>query len=98
LCQTLQIRWDAQTGALMGNPLEGHTDSVNSVTLSPDGRYIVSCSRDHTIWVWDVQTGAQVGNPLQGHILSVNSVAFSPNGRHIVSGSRDHTIVSLASY
>jgi len=72
--------------------LQGHTDIVNSIAFSSDGRHIVSGSRDQTIRVWDAQTGAQVGNPLQGHTKSVNSVAFSPDGRHIVSGSRDQTI------
>ena len=45
--------------------LQGHTDSVLSVAFSPDGRHIVSGSRDQTIRVWDAQTGGQVGNPLQ---------------------------------
>ena len=84
--------WDAQTGGQVGNPLQGHTDSVNSVSFSPDGRHIVSGSTDRTIQLWDAQTGGQVGNPLQGHTDSVNSVAFSPDGRHIVSGSDDRTI------
>ena len=88
---TIQV-WDAQTGAQVGNPLQGHTDSVKSVAFSPDGRHIVSGSRDQTIQVWDAQTGAQVGNPLQGHTSSVTSVAFSPDGRHIVSSSWDDTI------
>ena len=64
--ETIQI-WDAQTGAQVGNPLQGHTSSVYSVAFSPDGRHIVSGSWDQTIRVWDAQTGAQVGNPLQGH-------------------------------
>ena len=72
--------------------LQGHTGLVTSVTFSPNGRYIVSGSSDHTIRVWDAQTGTQMGNPLQGHTDSVNSVALSPDGRHIVSGSWDQTI------
>ena len=76
----------------MGNPLQGHTESVRSVAFSPDGRHIVSGSDDSTIRVWDAQTGGQVGNPLQGHTSSVLSVAFSPDGRHIMSGSDDNTI------
>ena len=78
----------------MGNPLQGHTDSVNSVAFSPDGRHIVSGSGSHerSIRLWDAQTGGQVGNPLHGHTFSVSSVAFSPDGRHIVSSSFDSTI------
>jgi len=65
---------------------------VWSIAFSPDGRYIVSSSRDNTIQLWDAQTGGHVSEPLQGHTDSVLSVAFSPDGRHIVSGSGDATI------
>ena len=47
--------------------LQGHTNLVNSVAFSPDGRHLVSGSFDQTIRVWDALTGGQVGNPLQGH-------------------------------
>ncbi len=33
--------------------LSGHTDWVVSVAYSPDGRHIVSGSRDSTIRIWD---------------------------------------------
>jgi WD40 repeat protein len=65
--KTIRI-WDAQTGALVGQPLEGHTNWVRSVQFSPDGKQIVSGSWDHTIRIWDTQTGAS------GHANSVNSV------------------------
>ena len=88
---TIRI-WDAETGAQVGDPLEGHTSSVKSVAYSPDGRHIISGSLDHTIRIWDAETGAQVGDPLEGHTSWVESVAYSPNGRHIISGSCDGTI------
>jgi len=37
--------------------LEGHTDSVNSVAVTPDGTRAVSASSDHTLKVWDLSTG-----------------------------------------
>ncbi|KIJ53000.1 hypothetical protein M422DRAFT_155751, partial [Sphaerobolus stellatus SS14] len=69
-----------------------HTGSVQSVAFSPDGKYIVSGSSDHTIRLWSVETGKAVREPYQGHTDSVQSVAFSPDGKYIVSGSDDRTI------
>ena len=84
--------WDAETGAAVGKPLEGHSGGVESVAYSPDGRHIISGSSDRTIRIWDAESGAAVGRPLKGHTEWVRSVAYSPNGRHIISGSDDETI------
>jgi hypothetical protein len=64
---------------------------VNSVSYSPDGRYIASGSYDGTIKIWDATTGALV-RTLTGHSDWVFSVSYSPDGRYIASGSRDGTI------
>ena len=34
--------------------LYGHSDSVTSVSFSPDGKRIVSGSHDKTVKVWDI--------------------------------------------
>ena len=39
--------------------LEGHTASVNSVAVTPDGTKIVSGSLDNTIKVWDIASGGR---------------------------------------
>ena len=58
-------------------PLEwfGHNGSVNCVTYSPDGCYIVSGSSDNQILIWDAETGSAVGKPLEGHTSHVVSIA-----------------------
>jgi WD40 repeat protein len=40
--------------------LTGHSDWVLSVAYSPDGKHIVTGSRDNTVKVWDSQTGKEV--------------------------------------
>ncbi|CCM05742.1 uncharacterized protein FIBRA_07974 [Fibroporia radiculosa] len=69
-----------------------HMRYVACVTISHDGRRIVSGSYDCTIRVWDTDTGKQLGKPLEGHTDSVTSVAISHDGRRVVSDSDDGTI------
>jgi hypothetical protein len=38
------IFWCTESGAPLGSPLSGHSDSVRSVCFSPDGSKLVSCS------------------------------------------------------
>jgi WD40 repeat protein len=46
--------WDVESGDTLFGPFRGHTKKVNSVTFSPNGKYIVSGSDDKTIRVWDI--------------------------------------------
>jgi len=71
--------------------LEGHTDWVRAVAVSPDGCFIVSGSSDRTVKVWEAESGRLLRS-LEGHTGGVNAVAVSPDGRFIVSGSDDHTV------
>ena len=43
--------------------VEGHTNSIQSVTFSPDGKRIVSGSGDTTVRMWDAEMGKPVGEP-----------------------------------
>ena len=41
-----------------GRVLSGHQGSVLAVAFSPDGKTLVSGSRDHEIKLWDVASGS----------------------------------------
>ena len=71
--------------------LEGHTEAVNSVAISPDGGWIVSASSDCTLKIWDSSSGIET-QTLNGHSSDVTSVAVSPDSAFIVSGSYDKTL------
>jgi hypothetical protein len=71
--------------------LTGHADGLRSVAWSPDGRYLLTGSRDRTLALWDAATGERI-RVLEGHEGGVTSVAFSPDGALAVSGSQDKSL------
>jgi WD40 repeat protein len=70
--------------------VRGHTGSVNSVAVMPDGTRIVTASGDRTARVWDAQTGAELLQ-IKGHTGAVFAMAVTPDGARIVTGSPDGT-------
>ena len=78
--------------------LHGHTDDVQTIAFSPDGRTLASgaggLGDDHTIRLWDVRTRRPLGNPMTGHTDDINQLEFSRDGRTLISasGSFDNTV------
>lgn len=73
-------------------PLGNHAKDklINSVSFSPDGKFLASGSQDATIKLWEVDSGRRLGT-LLGHSHVVNSVAFRPDGKMLATGSSDKT-------
>jgi WD40 repeat protein len=84
--------WLASRGAtlehVIGTFQRMHIASANSISWSPDGKYLAVGYTDETILIWDVTTGSKAFT-YSNHSTSVRSVAWSPNGSYIASSSDD---------
>ena len=70
---------------------KGHSGAITSIAFSPDGKFLVSGSKDFNLVLGELSTGREI-KTFRGHEDTVTSVAFSPDGRYIVSGSQDKTV------
>jgi len=77
--------WDIGTGALIRS-LNGHTDIVKSVGISPGGSIAATGSQDQSAILWDLKTGSKIVR-LAGEDGFVESVSFSPDGAKLVTAS-----------
>ena len=57
--------------------LEGHTNTVYSVSFSPDGTTLASGSFDDTVKLWDVATRENIAT-LEGHTIGSIQCRFHP--------------------
>ncbi len=84
--QGITHQWDVQSGQEV-KQFVGHTDAVNNLAVSPDGRYLLS-GGDTTARLWNIATGQEIRR-FVGHTTQVSSVAFFPDGKHVLTGSVD---------
>ncbi len=68
----------------------GHYESVKSVAFTPDGRYLLSGSRDKSIKLWELSTGRELRS-YPGHESTINDLVLMPDGQHFISSSADKT-------
>ncbi len=77
--------WDARTGRLIGAPMR-HADEITSASFSPDGKFVLTSSRDDTARIWDAATGKPASPPMRC-AAAVSFAAFSSDGKRVLTGS-----------
>jgi len=85
------ILWALKTGKVL-RILKGHTDSVQTISLSPNGKRALSGSNDKTLILWDLESG-QIIRTLTGHTRGVVLTSILPDGNHALSSSGDKLLL-----
>ncbi|MEI9918629.1 MAG: WD40 repeat domain-containing protein [Bacteroidota bacterium] len=71
---------------------QAHTNSVFALRYSPDGRFLLSGSRDARLKAWDPAGDYRLAEEVVAHMYAINSLSFSADGKHFVTCSLDKSI------
>ena len=78
--------WNLRRGT--ARTLKGHTDVVNSIAFSPNGRLLASVSHDRTIKLWTVHNQQNIATLREG--TQFRTVTFSPDGKMLATAGWMH--------
>ena len=63
----------------------GHTATIRTLALSPNGRYIASSAGDATVKIWDVASGQEVRTLTGYGMLGADTLVFSPDSTRLIA-------------
>lgn len=85
------IIWNLKTREVI-RIISGHQSAVTDVEFSPDGKTLLTASRDGTARLWDIRNTRKLPIVLDDHFDWVMTAAFNKEGTQIITGSKDNFI------
>jgi dipeptidyl aminopeptidase/acylaminoacyl peptidase len=74
-----------------GDVVGTHSDVIQDLAFSPDGKLLASCGYDRLIKLWDTESKKEL-RVLKDHSDSVYGLAFSPDGKLLASAAADRAV------
>lgn len=78
--------WDVETWEVRYT-LEGHSQAIQAIAISPDDKILASSGKDGKINLWDIDSGK-----LLRSINGLGKIVFSPDGQQLVTVAEDNVI------
>lgn len=88
LGQLLVWEWQSESYILKQ---QGHFDSINSITYSPDGQRVITTADDGKIKVWDINSGFCIVTFTE-HTSGVTACEFAKRGNVLFTASLDGSV------
>ena len=82
--------WNPATGACL-QTLEGHTQAVNDLAFSPDGKTLLSAGNDGFVQFWNLTSGRSV-RTIKTHPDGIVAIAVSPDGTTLATSGFDRVM------
>jgi len=83
--------WETASGRKLSR-FPFRTDSVGTMTFTPDGRSLIFSSSDERIRSWHFAQQGEPERTLKATSAEVWALAYTPDGSTLISASDDHTI------
>ncbi len=70
--------------------LQGHTQIINDLAFTRDGKHLITGSDDDTVRIWNLESGAV--RILTGHTDEIWRLELSPDGRFFATAGKDPAV------
>jgi WD40 repeat protein len=77
------IVWNLKSQEII-HKIAAHSDPINNIAVTSDGRTLMSCSDDLLIRFWDLASGKKLFEFRVGE--KIEAIAFSPDGAYFAAG------------